>query len=124
MEMPKRQFASDNCAGICPAAWALTIEANSGHVAAYGEDSWTHRASDLMRELFEIWLCCDNIYARITTDIVDFPVSRHGGRVDFPRIRLQSLFVNNFAVARVHAIGDTTAPAFDVVKVTVVINGR
>lgn len=29
-------------------------EANNGHAAAYGEDVWTKRASDLLRELFEI----------------------------------------------------------------------
>lgn len=46
-------FASDNTAGICPEAWAALAEANAGHVPAYGDDHWTARASDLLREVFE-----------------------------------------------------------------------
>jgi threonine aldolase len=49
----RRQFASDNLAGICPEAWAALAEANQGHAPAYGEDAWTQRASDLIREVFE-----------------------------------------------------------------------
>ncbi|HVP67744.1 MAG TPA: low specificity L-threonine aldolase [Anaeromyxobacteraceae bacterium] len=49
----KRQFASDNYAGICPEAWSAAAEANVGHAPAYGEDPWTTRAADLLRELFE-----------------------------------------------------------------------
>ena len=52
--LDRRQFASDNYAGICPEAYASLAEANSGHVMAYGDDPWTQRASDLLRELFEI----------------------------------------------------------------------
>src|SRR6266516_8152393 len=48
-----QQFASDNCAGICPEAWAAMAEANQGHAPAYGDDAWTQRASDAFRELFE-----------------------------------------------------------------------
>ena len=48
-----RQFASDNQAGICPEAWAAMAEANAGHVHSYGEDRWTERAADLIRQLFE-----------------------------------------------------------------------
>jgi threonine aldolase len=48
-----RQFASDNYAGICPEAWAAMQEANRGHARSYGDDEWTGRASDLLRELFE-----------------------------------------------------------------------
>jgi threonine aldolase len=48
------QFASDNAAGICPEAWAALEAANVGHAPAYGEDAWTERACDLLRELFEI----------------------------------------------------------------------
>lgn len=48
-----RHFASDNYAGICPEAWAALAEANHDHVPGYGEDAWTQRASDLIRELFE-----------------------------------------------------------------------
>jgi len=49
----KRQFASDNYAGICPEAWQAMAAANAGHAPAYGEDAWTQRAADAMRELFE-----------------------------------------------------------------------
>ena len=48
-----RHFASDNYAGICPEAWAALAEANQGHAVSYGDDSWTARAADLIREVFE-----------------------------------------------------------------------
>ncbi len=51
--MRPRQFASDNCAGICPEAWAALAEANQGHVRSYGDDQWTAKAADMMREIFE-----------------------------------------------------------------------
>jgi len=50
----KRQFASDNYAGICPEAWEAMQSANSGHAESYGNDEWTQKASDLLRDLFEI----------------------------------------------------------------------
>lgn len=50
----RRQLASDNYAGVCPEAWQAMAEANRGHAAAYGEDPWTGKATDLLRELFEI----------------------------------------------------------------------
>jgi len=50
---PRRQFASDNYSGVCPEAWAAMEEANRGHCASYGDDRWTERAADLLRELFE-----------------------------------------------------------------------
>ena len=49
----RRHFASDNYAGICPEAWAALAEANQGHAVSYGDDSWTARAADLIREVFE-----------------------------------------------------------------------
>jgi threonine aldolase len=49
----QRHFASDNYAGICPEAFAAMIEANHGHEISYGDDSWTAKASDLLRDLFE-----------------------------------------------------------------------
>jgi threonine aldolase len=49
----RRQFASDNYAGICPEAWAAMAEANHGHAPGYGDDAWTERAADLVRQLFE-----------------------------------------------------------------------
>ncbi|WP_252273754.1 threonine aldolase family protein [Pseudomonas subflava] len=48
-----QQFASDNYSGVCPEAWAAMAEANRGHERAYGEDSWTARAADRFRQLFE-----------------------------------------------------------------------
>ena len=52
--LTRRQFASDNYAGVCPEAWEAMRRANEGHAPGYGEDAWTARASDLLRELFEI----------------------------------------------------------------------
>ncbi len=49
----RRQFASDNYAGICPEAWNALEEANRGHSRGYGDDAWTKEASDLIRETFE-----------------------------------------------------------------------
>src|ERR1700677_3576931 len=48
-----RAFASDNCAGICPEAFAALAEANHGHAPGYGNDAWTQKAADLLRDLFE-----------------------------------------------------------------------
>jgi len=48
-----RQFASDNCSGICPEAWAAMAEANADHEVSYGNDHWTQRAADRLREIFE-----------------------------------------------------------------------
>jgi len=48
-----RHFASDNYAGICPEAWAAMTEANADHEISYGNDSWTQKAADLIRQVFE-----------------------------------------------------------------------
>lgn len=48
-----QQFASDNYAGVCPEAWAAMEAANGGSAVAYGEDTWTERAADRFRSLFE-----------------------------------------------------------------------
>lgn len=48
-----RTFASDNCAGICPEAFAALVEANRGHAPGYGNDAWTQKAADMIRDLFE-----------------------------------------------------------------------
>jgi threonine aldolase len=48
-----RHFASDNYSGICPEAWAAMAEANAGHEVSYGDDPWTQRAADRIREIFE-----------------------------------------------------------------------
>src|ERR1700751_1893596 len=49
-----QHFASDNYAGICPEALEALIAANnSGHEPAYGDDSWTQRVCDRLRDLFQ-----------------------------------------------------------------------
>ena len=53
MSTLRRHFASDNYAGICPEAWNALAEANVGHTQSYGDDPWTQKASDLIREIFD-----------------------------------------------------------------------
>ncbi|MEY4387416.1 MAG: hypothetical protein RLY20_2699 [Verrucomicrobiota bacterium] len=48
-----RHFASDNCSGIAPEAMAALVEANHYHAPSYGDDLWTERACDRIREIFE-----------------------------------------------------------------------
>ncbi len=55
------EFASDNTAAICPEAWAALEEANRKEAPSYGEDRWTARACDRVRELFET--DCDVYFA-------------------------------------------------------------
>jgi threonine aldolase len=38
---------------MCPEAWGALERANSGHVVSYGDDEWTAKAADLIREVFE-----------------------------------------------------------------------
>ncbi len=47
------EFASDNTAAICPEASAALEEANADAVASYGDDRWTARVCDRIREIFE-----------------------------------------------------------------------
>jgi threonine aldolase len=50
-----QQFASDNNAGLCPAALAALTEANAaGHALGYGDDRWTAEACEALRTLFEV----------------------------------------------------------------------
>src|SRR4026208_890556 len=49
----RHQFASDNTVPICPEAWVALQEANADYAAAYGEDRWTARVCDRIREIFE-----------------------------------------------------------------------
>ena len=56
-----QHFASDNYAGVCPEALKWLVEANSsGHEPAYGDDQWTHRVCDAIRDLFQT--DCDVFY--------------------------------------------------------------
>ncbi|MBL4693146.1 MAG: low specificity L-threonine aldolase [Magnetovibrio sp.] len=49
-----QQFTSDNTAGMCPQALAAFVEANlTGHEDAYGEDTWTAKVCDRIRDVFE-----------------------------------------------------------------------
>ncbi|HOO47557.1 MAG TPA: low specificity L-threonine aldolase [Deltaproteobacteria bacterium] len=57
----RRQFASDNYSGICPQAWQAMEEANRGHALPYGEDEYTAKACDMLRDLFET--NCDVYFA-------------------------------------------------------------
>ena len=49
----RHEFASDNTAGICAEAMASLAEANAGDAPSYGDDRWTARACDRVREIFE-----------------------------------------------------------------------
>ena len=51
---PRQEFASDNTAGICPEAAAALAQANTDSAPSYGDDEWTARLCDGVRELFEI----------------------------------------------------------------------
>jgi len=51
--MDRYEFESDNTAGICPEAWAALAEANADGAASYGDDKWTRRVAERVREIFE-----------------------------------------------------------------------
>jgi threonine aldolase len=53
MTVKRYEFASDNVAPISPEAWAALQEANTHYAPSYGEDRWTARACDRVREIFE-----------------------------------------------------------------------
>lgn len=50
---PKFHFASDNTSGLCPEAWEALQAANEGYCASYGDDDFTRKASDALRDVFE-----------------------------------------------------------------------
>jgi threonine aldolase len=50
----RQEFMSDNTAGLCPEVCAALNDANAGAAASYGDDEWTHRLCDRVREIFEI----------------------------------------------------------------------
>jgi threonine aldolase len=47
-----RTFASDNYAGVLPEAMAALADANGGHQISYGEDVYTARLGEVVREHF------------------------------------------------------------------------
>ncbi|MGZ5522641.1 MAG: threonine aldolase family protein, partial [Chthoniobacterales bacterium] len=53
MIVERHGFASDNIAPICPEAWAALQEANVHYAPSYGEDRWTARVCNRVREIFE-----------------------------------------------------------------------
>ncbi len=53
MIVERHEFSSDNVAPICPEARAALQEANAHYAPSYGEDRWTARACDRIREIFE-----------------------------------------------------------------------
>jgi len=52
-EAGRHQLASDNTAGICPEVWTALEQANLGAAPSYGDDHWTARVRDQVRELVE-----------------------------------------------------------------------
>ena len=50
---PNPKFASDNTVGMCPEAFEAYSKANLGALPSYGNDSWTERAANMLRDLFE-----------------------------------------------------------------------
>lgn len=50
--MDRNMFASDNYSAICPEAWQAMAAANQGYVNSYGDDRWTAKACDALREFF------------------------------------------------------------------------
>jgi len=49
---PKRNFASDNNAGVHPKVMEAIARANRGHVVAYGDDPYTEAAVERFKEQF------------------------------------------------------------------------
>ncbi len=51
-EMNKNMFASDNYSSVCPEVWSAMEQANSGYANSYGDDFWTEKACDALRDFF------------------------------------------------------------------------
>lgn len=54
MTPTERFFASDNFSGVHPSYLAAISAANNGHARAYGADSYTARATELLRDLCDL----------------------------------------------------------------------
>jgi len=50
----RHQFASDHTTAICPEAWTALGQANTSYAASYGEDEWTAKMCDRIRQIFEV----------------------------------------------------------------------
>src|SRR5438128_974448 len=53
MIVDRHEFSIYNVSPICPEAWIALQEANAHYAPSYGEDRWTARACDRVRETFE-----------------------------------------------------------------------
>ncbi|MCP3851335.1 MAG: threonine aldolase, partial [Gammaproteobacteria bacterium] len=51
--MNKHCFASDNYSGVTPEAWRALEVANTGSADPYGDDEWTLKAANKIRDVFE-----------------------------------------------------------------------
>jgi threonine aldolase len=64
-----RAFASDNYAGVHPEVLTALAEANRDHAVSYGDDPWTARATELLREQFgpaaQPWLVFNGTAANV-----------------------------------------------------------
>ena len=61
----RHQFASDNTAAICPEAWTALEQANAHYAPSYGEDEWTAKVCERIRQIFEV--DCDVYFASTGT---------------------------------------------------------
>jgi threonine aldolase len=52
-ETIRHHFASDNTAAICPEAWTALEQANTDYSPSYGEDEWTAKLCERIRQIFE-----------------------------------------------------------------------
>ena len=52
-ETIRHHFASDNTAAICPEAWTALEQANADYSPSYGEDEWTAKLCERIRQIFE-----------------------------------------------------------------------
>src|SRR5207245_5531963 len=50
----RQVYAIDNTSGLCQEAGSALKDVNADAAAAYGDDQWTQRLCDRVRELFEI----------------------------------------------------------------------
>jgi threonine aldolase len=64
-----RAFASDNYAGAHPEVLAAIAQANADHAVSYGDDPWTARARELLRDHFgpaaQPWLVFNGTAANV-----------------------------------------------------------
>ena len=49
----RHRFASDNASAICPEAWTALEQANRHCAPSYGDDEWTVKVCERIRQIFE-----------------------------------------------------------------------